>query len=120
MEKITPLSLFTVGDIVLASIRRYISMCAKDPGLEIALNWNAFQQTFVLNFFDEITLFIKIFPHKNVVRESVFRLEVFMARCGDMRGRRIAVIEVPRSNDVVDDIQSFIEGILSRAGLKPT
>ena len=120
MEKITTVSLSTVGNIVLESIRRYVSRREKDSGLEIVLNGNTFQETFILNFFDEITLFIKIFPHKNIVRESVFRLEVFMARTGDMRGRRIAVVEVPRSDDVVEDIRSFIEGILSRAGLKPT
>jgi hypothetical protein len=118
MEKITQPTLQNLGNLALEGIRDYLSGIPRDAGTEITLQSNDFQVTLSVNLFDEMSLFLKIFPHKNVTRENVFRFEVFMAKSGDNRGRRIAVIELPKGDDISRDVKSFLEGVLTRSGFQ--
>lgn len=117
MEKISDLTLDRVGQLILESIRSFLQAQPRDVGIEWKFQANAFQETFSVNFFDEITLLLKIFPHKNIIREKIFRIEVYQSHGGEMRGRRIASEEIPKSDTIEEDIRSFVHGILSRAGV---
>jgi len=114
------MKLVEVGESALKCFLAQIHQQERDVGWELTLTSDSFQFSFVLNFFDEMSLFLKIYQHKNVLREGVYRFEAFMAGVGDMRGTRIACVEFLKEKDLHTDIQTFIEGILLRTGLKKT
>ena len=46
----------------------------------------------------------------------VFRTEVYKTKSGDMRGNRIAFVEISLDSGATDEIRLFIEGVLSQLG----
>ena len=111
------MKLFEVGEIALGTLQSYIHDSEKDVGWEIYVNSDNLQTTMNLNFFDAMGLTIKLYQHKNSSRETVFRFEVFITAVGEMRGTRIASVEIQQEKITLQDIQSFLEGVLARTGV---
>jgi len=110
--------LVEVGEMTLEIIQSYIQHGEKDVGWELSTVSDKLQVVIVLNFFDEVTMTVKLYPHRNNIRENVFRFEVFMTPAGEMRGTRIASVEIPPEKISREEISSFLGGILTRTGIK--
>jgi len=117
MEQGTTLNLLDVGDAVYRVMQRFLFRNGNDPGAEIWINSSSMQESINVKLADSTTLLIKIFPHKNYLLLGVFRIEVYKTKPKDMRGNRIAFVEVPNGTDGIQEIKLFIEGVLSQNGL---
>ncbi|HEY9070240.1 MAG TPA: hypothetical protein VIV61_08265 [Candidatus Ozemobacteraceae bacterium] len=116
MEKGSHLTLVDVGDIVFRVMQNFLFREQRDPGVEVTINSNAYQESLFLRLPDFSTLLIKIFPHRNFMNAPVFRTEVYKTKSGDMRGNRIAFVEISLDSGASDEIRLFIEGVLSQLG----
>lgn len=113
-------TLVEVGELALDVIQSNIYQGEKDVGWELSIIADRLQVVLILNFFDEVTMTVKLYPHKNNIRKSVFRFEVFLTPAGEMRGTRIASVEIPEEKISREEIASFLGGILTRTGIKKT
>ena len=112
------MTLVEVGEIALEVIQSYIHQGEKDIGWELSTISDKLQVVIILNFFDEVTMTVKLYPHKNNIRENVFRFEVFLTKAGEMRGTRIASVEIQAEKISRAEVSSFLGGILTRTGIK--
>lgn len=111
------ITLREIGDAAFAILMGYLHRGGTDPGAEVTLSSSDLQETIFLRLIDTTLLLMKIFPHKNFLDQSVFRIEVFRTRPGDLRGNRIAFVEIPKGDDAREEIRLFIEGVLSQCDL---
>jgi len=116
MEKGSHLTLVDVGDIVFRVMQKFFFRENRDPGVEVTINSSALQESLFLRLPDFSTLLIKIFPHKNFMNVGVFRIEVYKTKPGDMRGNRVAFVEISLDSGAIDEIRLFVEGVLSQLG----
>ncbi len=116
MEKGSDLTLVDVGDIVFRVMQRFLLRRNSDPGIVVTANSSALQESFFLWLPDTCTLLIKIFPHRNFMSESVYRIEIYKTKSGDMRGNRIGFMEVSLDSGATEEIRLFVEGALSQLG----
>lgn len=116
MEKGSDLTLVDVGDIVFRVMQRFLFRRNCDPGVSVTANSSALQESFFLRLPDTSTLLIKIFPHRNFMNESVYRIEIYKTRSGDMRGNRVGFVEISLDSSASEEIRLCIEGALSQLG----
>ncbi|MFZ2957864.1 MAG: hypothetical protein WA705_13335 [Candidatus Ozemobacteraceae bacterium] len=117
MEKGNLLKISDVGEAIFKTVETIIARFGRDMGVELSLVTAPLQESFTLLLPDESNLFIKVFPHKNFLNETVFRIEVYTTRPGDMRGNRVAFVEIGRSSESLSEIPPFVEGVLTRSSL---
>lgn len=117
MENLNPLALRDLADWVYTLIQKRVATLSPERVVETVMVGNPMQETFSLKLPDRSNAFVKVFPHKNHLGEGVYRLEVFHTRPGDMRGTRIAFIEVPRHEKGLEETQRFMGGVLPQIGL---
>ena len=117
MEKGPGLTLRDVGDAVYRVMMRYLCRNGTDLGAEMTMNSTSLQESLMVHLLDTTNLLIKTFPHRNYLQLDVFRIEVYKTRPGDMRGNRVAFVEIPRDDYSLGEIKSFIEGALGQSGL---
>ncbi|MBF0499872.1 MAG: hypothetical protein HQM09_07055 [Candidatus Riflebacteria bacterium] len=117
MEKGKLLTLTELGQAVFKTVDTYLARFGRDMGVEMSLVVGPLQESFTLFLPDGSSLFLKTFPHKNFKNETVFRIEVYMTRSGDMRGNRVAFIEIARVQESLIEIPPFVEGVLTRSSL---
>jgi len=48
--------------------------------------------------------------------ESVYRIEIYKTKSGEMRGNRIGFVEVSLDSRATEEIRLFVEGALSQLG----
>ncbi|NLI78292.1 MAG: hypothetical protein GX442_17885 [Candidatus Riflebacteria bacterium] len=117
MEKGIKLTLVDVGDAAFRVLQRYLFRRGTDPGAEVTVTSSDMQESLFVRLADSSTILTKIFPHKNFLEEGVYRIEVFRTKPGDLRGNRVAFVEIPKGTDAVEEIRLFIEGVLSQSDL---
>ena len=117
MEKGIDLTLCDVGDIVFRVMLRYFYRSGSDLGAEMSMNSTPLQESCLVHLLDTTNLLIKMFPHRNYLQNAVFRIEVYKTKPGDMRGTRVAFVEIPKGHDILGEVKSFIEGALAQSGL---
>ncbi len=116
MEKGSDLTLVDVGDIVFRVMQRFLFRKNGDPGVVVTANSSALQESLFLRLPDTSTLLIKMFPHRNFLNETVYRIEVYKTKTGDMRGNRVGFVEVSLDSGATEEIRLFVEGALSQLG----
>ncbi len=110
-------TLVDVGDAAFQVLMGYLHRRGTDPGAEVTITSSGLQESIFLRLVDTTVLLMKIFPHKNFLDQGVFRIEVFRTRPGDLRGNRIAFVEIPKGNDAREEVRLFIEGVLGQCDL---
>ena len=103
--------------IIFKTVETIFARYGRDMGVEMSLVTSPLQESFTLLLPDESSLFIKVFPHKNFLNETVFRIEVYTTRPGDLRGSRVGFVEIRRSCESLSEIPPFVEGVLARSSL---
>lgn len=88
-----------------------------DLGWELLILGSPLQHTYQLNFFDEIQLSIKIFPHRNDVHDFLFRIEIYKSFRNEARGTRISCQEFPKSETLFSELDGFFSGLLKKLGI---
>lgn len=116
MEKGFYLSLQDVGDLIYRVTQRYLFRNLNDYGIEVTMRSVPMQENLVLHLPDGSNLLVKTFPHKNVMRDLIYRIEVYKTRIGELRGVKIAFLEVTRADTAVSEIQKFVQGYLAQLG----
>ena len=117
MGKSVGLNLQDVGDLIFRVSQLYLFKDGRDIGADITIQSSAMQEMFSLRFPDNRRLLVKVYPHRNFSSESVFRIEVYRTKEGDMRGNKIAFMEALTNRDAVDEIQRFVKSYLGQLGL---
>jgi len=118
MGKVQLLKLSEVGDSIYQTIEAYLGTFMHDAGVEMSLTGTVLQEGLMLFLPDDSSLFFKVFPHKNLRNETVFRIEVYQTKPGDLRGNRIGFIEVQREPGALSEVPPFVEGVLTRSSLE--
>lgn len=118
MGKNQLLKLSEVGDSIYQTIEAYLGTFNRDAGVEMSLTGTVLQEGLMLFLPDDSSLFFKVFPHKNLKNETVFRIEVYQTKPGDLRGNRIGFIEVQRERGALVEVPPFVEGVLTRSSLE--
>ncbi len=116
MENLKPISLRDLGDWIHMILSKQFSS-GDNVLVEMTMTGTSMQETISLKLPDRSHAFLKVFPHKNYLGDGVFRIEVFHTRPGDMRGTRIAFIEVPRHERALEELQRFMAGIMPQLGV---
>mgnify|MGYP001602497596 CR=1 FL=1 len=106
-----------VSDEIFAEVRATMVRKESDLGMDISTLGGFGQETIMMRLADTSFMSIKMFPHRNFQNIPVFRIEVYKTIPGDMRGNRITFIEMPQEGSTVEEIKTFTQGILQRAGL---
>lgn len=118
MGKVQLLKLSEVGDSIHQTIEAYLGTFSNDAGVEMSLTGTVLQEGLMVFLPDDSSLFFKVFPHKNLKNETVFRIEVYQTKPGDLRGNRIGFIEVQRERGALAEVPPFVEGVLTRSSLE--
>ena len=118
MDQDRLLNLPEVGDAIFRTIEAFLGSLGRDVGVELSLTGTAIQEGLTLLLPGGSSLFFKVFPHKSLKNETVFRIEVYETKTGDLRGNRIGFIEILRTLEAVPEIPPFVEGVLTRSILE--
>lgn len=111
------LNLKDVGDLIFRVSQLYLFKDGADLGADITIQSGDMQEMFTLRFPDNRRLLVKVYPHRNFSNETVFRIEVYRTKEGDMRGNKIAFMEALTHRDAVDEIQRFVKSYLGQLEL---
>ena len=117
MAQGTALSLDSAGDLIYKITQRYLFRKNQDAGIDISFESSPIQENMIMRLQNGMHLLVKVFPHKNYSHESVFRIEVYKTREGDLRGNKIAFLEAPCNESAIDEIHRFVQSYLSQLGL---
>lgn len=117
MEKGSDLTLVDVGDIVFRVMQRFLFRQNRDSGVMVTVHSSPLQESLVLRIPDASTLLIKMFPHRNFMNASVFRIEIYKTKSGDMRGNRVGFAEISHDSGASEEVRLFVESALSQLGL---
>lgn len=118
MDKDRLLILPDVGDAIFRTIEAYLGNLGRDVGVEMSVTGTALQEGLTVFLPGGSSLFFKVFPHKSLKNETVFRIEVYETKTGDLRGNRIGFIEIFRTLEALPEIPPFVEGVLTRSILE--